>query len=163
VRQRLEGLACPEEVRGAVRELLLPGRYLELAAARASTAAERQRWAKLGAALCQRARDGPLAAVDAAIRAAAEAVATECAGLFQRSSSCVEGRNGQLALRHHGWHRLSTRKLATLTVLHNFFIERRDGTTAAERFYGRRPRDVFAYVLERLPVLARPARRRRSA
>ena len=33
-----------------------------------------------------------------------EQVGEECAKLFQRSSSCVEGRNGQLSLRHHGLH-----------------------------------------------------------
>jgi hypothetical protein len=53
----------------------------------------------------------------------------ECADLFQRSSSAVEGRNGQLSLHHHGRHRLSDRKLAALTAVHNFHIRRADGTT----------------------------------
>lgn len=59
----------------------------------------------------------------------------ECANLLQRSSSCVEGRDGQLSLRHHGLHRLSNRKLAALTAVHNYFIKRRDGTFPAERFF----------------------------
>ncbi len=61
-------------------------------------------------------------------------VAKECAQYFQRSSSCVEGRNGQLSLKHPGLHRLSDLKLSVLTTIHNFYIKRPDGTTAAERF-----------------------------
>ena len=49
-----------------------------------------------------------------------EQVATESAQLFQRSSSCVEGRNGQLALHHHHLHRIRPRKLAALTTIHNY-------------------------------------------
>jgi len=52
-----------------------------------------------------------------------ERKARECAGLFQRSSACVEGRNVQLSLRHHGMHRLSDRKLKGLmTVIHNYYL-----------------------------------------
>ena len=47
--------------------------------------------------------------------------AKKCAQFFQRSSSCVEGRNGYLSLRHHGLHHLSNRKLNALTVIHNYF------------------------------------------
>jgi hypothetical protein len=32
----------------------------------------------------------------------------------------VEGRNGQLALRHHSLHRLREQKLAALTTVHNY-------------------------------------------
>jgi hypothetical protein len=66
-----------------------------------------------------------------------EQVAGACADVFQRRSSCVEGRNGQLSLHHHGRHRSSDRKLAALTAVHHFYICRADGTTAAERFFGR--------------------------
>src|SRR5512142_2769781 len=89
------------------------------------------------------------------------------ADLFQRSSSCVEGRNGQLSLRHHHLHQLSPRKLKVLTILHNYLIRRPDGTTAAERFFGAKPQDLFEDVLDRLDVPARPAAprstRKRSA
>ena len=44
-------------------------------------------------------------------------VARECAGLFQRSSSCVEGRNGRLSLFHHGQGKLSDKRLQSLTVV----------------------------------------------
>ena len=61
--------------------------------------------------------------------------AKDCAQFFQRSSSCVEGRNAQLALRHQGIHQLSNRHLQALTVIHNYYVKRRDGTTAAGRFF----------------------------
>ena len=37
---------------------------------------------------------------------------------------------------------------------------RRDGTTAAERFFGQEHPDVFGWLLERLPGLPRPAAKR---
>ncbi|WP_353889310.1 DUF6399 domain-containing protein [uncultured Desulfobacter sp.] len=49
-----------------------------------------------------------------------ESIAVECAQIFQRSSSCVEGRNGHLSLYHHSLHRLSDRKLEALTAVHEF-------------------------------------------
>ncbi|MCF8076615.1 MAG: DUF6399 domain-containing protein [Desulfotignum sp.] len=47
-----------------------------------------------------------------------EKMADEFANPFQRSSSCIEGRNGQLALQHHGLHRFSQRKRTSLTAVH---------------------------------------------
>ena len=49
--------------------------------------------------------------------------AKDCAQIFQRSSSCVEGRNAQLALRHQGIHQLSNRHLQALTVIHNYYVK----------------------------------------
>lgn len=78
--------------------------------------------------------------------------ALECANVFQRSSSCVEGRNGQLSLKFHAFRRLNKQTLRVLTVLHNFFIRRADGTTAAERFFEERPRDLFTWLLEKVEL-----------
>ena len=77
--------------------------------------------------------------------------------LFQRSSSCVEGRNGHLALWHHSRHRLSPQRLQSLTVLANFFHCRPDGTTAAERFFATAPSDLFEWLLAHIALPARPA------
>ena len=90
-------------------------------------------------------------------------VVEQCAGLFQRSSSGVEGRNGHLSLFHHGHHRLPERKLRALTLVHNYMKLRPDGTTAAERFFGQPPRDVFEWLLERLLPPAWPSQPRRKA
>ncbi len=87
-------------------------------------------------------------------------ISTECADLFQRSSSCVEGRNGQLALQHHSRHPSSDRKLVALTAVHNYFTQRPVGTTAAERFFGRRPDKLFDRIVEQVPLPGRPARKR---
>jgi hypothetical protein len=50
-----------------------------------------------------------------------------------------------------------------LTAVPNDVVERADGTTAAERFFGVKPHPYFEYLLERMPALPRPARKRPSA
>jgi hypothetical protein len=54
---------------------------------------------------------------------------------------------------------LTARKLGAIRVLHNYLIERRDGTTAAERFFGQRPQSLVPWLLAHLPLPARPRRR----
>ena len=89
--------------------------------------------------------------------------AKELAEVFQRSSSNVEGRNGYLSLRNHQLRGLDRpRKRACLTAIHNFFLTRSDGTTAAERFFGQKPRSMFAAILDSvdLPPAPRSPQRR---
>ena len=93
---------------------------------------------------------------------AVQEAAVEIAGLFQRSSSCVEGRNGRLSLQQHGHSRVSERRLKALTVIHNYMVKRADGTTAAQRFFGQGHKDVFSWLLDRMPDLPRPAQQRRK-
>lgn len=152
------------EVTAWLREQLLPGLYLERTAAKAGTAAERQRLRERAAEIVARARspDGVWGTLSETERELVEREAGRCADLFQRSSSCVEGHNGQLSLRHHGLHRLTPRKLAALRVLHNFLVERPDGTTAAERFFGARPRPLFDWLLSRVRLPARPRHGKRA-
>jgi Family of unknown function (DUF6399) len=79
------------------------------------------------------------------------------AEVFQRSSSNVEGRNGYLSLRNHQLRGLDhLRKRACLTAIHNFFLTRPDGTTAAERFFGQKPRPMFAAILEAVEIPPAP-------
>lgn len=82
--------------------------------------------------------------------------ALDCAQVFQRSSSCVEGRNGQLSLKFHAFRRVNSVKLKVLTILHNFFIRRADNTTAAERFFEQKQRDLFEWLLSNVSLPARP-------
>jgi len=85
------------------------------------------------------------------------------AEVFQRSSSNVEGRNGYLSLRNHQLRGLELpRKRTCLTTIHNFFLTHSDGTTAAERFLGQKPRSVFAAILDTvdLPPAPRSPQRR---
>jgi hypothetical protein len=158
VAARFSSWDLSEPVRQWMREQLIPGYYLASAASKAKTAEERDRLRKLSEQILARARDptrlwGTLSTQQ---QADMERKAQECAELFQRSSSCVEGRNGQLSLKHHALHHLTKRKLRALTVLHNYLVRRPDGTTAAERFYGHAPRDLFAWLLARLSHPARP-------
>lgn len=88
--------------------------------------------------------------------------ARECAEFFQRSSSCVEGHNGALSLKHHASRHLSPGKLNSRVVLHNYFSKRKDGTTAAERFFHQKPKNAFNWLLERVAWPVRPRMRQRK-
>lgn len=158
VAARFSSWDLSEPVRQWMREQLIPGYYLASVASKAQTAEERDRLCKLSVRILARARDptGLWGTLNAQQQGDLEHQAQECAELFQRSSSCVEGRNGQLSLKHHALHHLTKRKLRALTVLHNYFVRRPDGTTAAERFYDQVPRDPFAWLLARLSHPARP-------
>jgi hypothetical protein len=46
-----------------------------------------------------------------------------------------------------------------LTILHNYYIERPDGTTAAERFFGTKPKDLFQHLINNIELLPRPAKK----
>lgn len=159
---RVQELELSEEQERIVREKLLPGEYWATAAERARTAEERKRLKAMSAELTKEAwrKGGALSSLSEEARRAVAKVSRETAGLFQRSSSCVEGRNGRLSLQHHGHSRVSERKLKALTVIHNYMVKGPDGTTAAERFFGQKPKDVFSWLLERMPDLPRPARKR---
>jgi hypothetical protein len=37
--------------------------------------------------------------------------------------------------------------------VHNYYVKRSDGATAAERFFGAKPRELFEYLLDRLDLL----------
>ena len=104
----------------------------------------------------------PWASWDAPTRARVLTVAQRCVDLFVRTSSPVEGRNGQLSLHHHRTHHLTPALLKALTVIHNYVITRRDGTTAAERFAGKKHDDLFAHLVAIMPTPARPRVRSRK-
>jgi hypothetical protein len=141
---------------------LLPAVYLNKVATQTSDIDQRQALQATVEQLLTPLRhpEAPLQALTAEARHHLEALALACIQTFQRSSSCVEGRNGQLALRHHSFHRLSPRKLQALTTIHNFFLTRPDGSTAAERFFGQPPTPLFDSLLQALPLPPRPARKR---
>jgi hypothetical protein len=83
--------------------------------------------------------------------------AKRLATVFQRSSSNVEGRNGYLSLRSHQLRGLDLpRKRECFTAIHNFFLTRPDGTTAAERFFGQKPRSMFAAILDAVELAPAP-------
>lgn len=159
---KVEALGLESNVEKAMYENLIPGFYIQMAARKASTAQQRHTLEETSHRLLAplKQEGSPLFGLNAEEIKLAEKVAKECAEIFQRSSSCVEGRNGQLSLRHHSLHKIRTQKLKALTVVHNYFIERPDGTTAAERFFDVKPADLFEWLLDRIDLPARPAKKR---
>jgi len=80
----------------------------------------------------------------------------ECAERFQRSSSCVEGHNGELSLYHHRFHKLGIRSLKALTVVGNFHRKRLDKTTAAQRFFNSAHENLFESLVANVRIPGRP-------
>ena len=149
-------LAQPESY--AMHAHLIPSYYLErVAATRTVTQGEPLR------ALAERLRTplfepgGALSHLPLAEQSQLKAEATKLADVFQRSSSNVEGRNGYLSLRNHQLRGLDRpRKRECLTAVHNFLLTRPDGTTAAERFFGQKPRSMFAVILGAVDIPPAP-------
>ena len=146
----------PPEIEQYFREVLLPLAYLEWVLKK-TPSKERKALEPVLEKLRAKAREGPLQEKE---RGELQKQAAEVARWFQRSSSCVEGRNGVLDMKHHGAHRLSPRRLSALTAVHNFHVRRADGTTPGERFFQKNHDELFETVLSRMPMLGRPRKRR---
>jgi hypothetical protein len=158
VHQQVRQLALPMPLSYALHAHLIPACYLERVA--------QQRTVQAGAPLRELAErlraplwepGGALAGLSEAQQSELHQQAQELAEVFQRSSSHVEGRNGYLSLRNHQLRGLERpRKRACLTAIHNFFLTRADGTTAAERFFGQKPRSMFAAILQSVDLPPAP-------
>ncbi len=158
VRQQVSQLDLTQPVSYAMHAYLIPSYYLErVAATRTMTAGE---------PLCARAErlrtplfepGGVLGALHTVEQNRLKTKAATLAEVFQRSSSNVEGRHGYLSLRNHQLRGLDhPRKRACLTAVHNFLLTRSDGTTAAERFFGQKPRSMFAAILASVEIPPAP-------
>lgn len=79
---------------------------------------------------------------------------------FQRSSSAVEGRNGCLSQMYHNGRGLTKKRLGALTVIHNYGIQREDGSTAAMRLFGSEFPDLFSWLLNNMGELPLPRKDR---
>ncbi len=149
VRQQVAGLDLTPPVSYAMHAQLIPSFDLDrVAQTRSVRGRESLR------ALAKRLRTplfepgGALSQLSPEIQNDLQQQAQSLSEIFQRSSSNVEGRNGYLSLRNHQLRGLDLpRKRDCLTAIHNFFLTRPDGTTAAERFFGQKPRSMFAAIL----------------
>ena len=158
VRQQVRQLDLVQTESYAMHAHLIPSYYLErVASTRTVTQGEPLR------ALAERLRTplfepgGALSHLPLAEQSQLKAEATKLADVFQRSSSNVEGRNGYLSLRNHQLRGLDRpRKREGLTAVHNFLLTRPDGTTAAERFFGQKPRSMFAAILRSVDIPPAP-------
>jgi hypothetical protein len=157
-RQAVAGLHLPAAAETMVLECLLPGLYWSVAAAKGRDGTQRRASKELSERLLKEAwgAGSPLLQLSVSDQARVREVGSWVSGLFQRSSSCVEGRNGRLSLYHHGQGALSAGRLLALTTVHNYLSEDVSVPTAAERFFGRKPADLFEWLLARLPDLPRP-------
>ena len=161
----LENMQLSNHDKHLMNSYLIPGHYLKLAAGKerdVDRKADLVEKAQELLSIIKRLEEHGEVSSDCEIEKL-EKAARDCAEIFQRSSSCVEGRNAQLALRHQGIHRLSNRHLQALTVMHNYYIRRRDGTTAAERLFEAKPNDLFEFLLDRMDYPARPRNRLKLA
>ena len=164
VRQQVRQLDLAPPASYAMHAHLIPSFYLDrVASTRTVTQGEplRELAARLRTPLFE--PGGALGELNPLEQNQLKVQAARLAEVFQRSSSNVEGRNGYLSLRNHQLRGLDhPRKRACLTAVHNFLLTRPDGTTAAERFFGQKPRSMFAAILETVeipPVPLSPPRR----
>lgn len=82
---------------------------------------------------------------------------------FQRTTAAVEGRNGYLTQIHHSRRGLSPHRLRVMTAIHNFDLQRADGSTAAKRLFKQTHPDLFQTVLAQMPDLPLSRRRAKSS
>ncbi|MFZ4622622.1 MAG: DUF6399 domain-containing protein [Rhodoferax sp.] len=71
------------------------------------------------------------------------------------------GRNGRLSQMYHNGRGLTKKRLAALTVVHNYGLKRADGTTAAERLFGSPFPDVFEWLISQMGELPLPRKPRK--
>ena len=158
VRQQVARLDVTPPVSFAMHAKLIPSYYLDrVAQTRSVSDGEplRERAERLRTPLF--APGGVLHALSPATQGQLHDEAKRLATVFQRSSSNVEGRHGYLSLRSHQLRGLDLpRKRECFTTIHNFFLTRPDGTTAAERFFGQKPRSMFTAILDAVELAPAP-------
>ena len=158
VRQQVDQLDLTPPASFVMHAKLIPSYSLDCVAQTRTIsdgAPLRERATRLRPPLC--APGGVLSALSPEAQDQLHDEAKRLAAVFQRSSSNVEGRNGYLSLRNHQLRGLDLpRKRECLTAMHNFFLTRPDGTTAAERCFGQKPRSMFASILESVELPPAP-------
>ncbi len=161
----MDNMQILDRDRQLMHDYLIPGFYLRQVARKEKDAERKSRISEMSQELLSilTQQDGPFSEYTENDIKILEKAAEECARIFQRSSSCVEGRNAQLSLRHHGIHKLSDRSLKAQTIVHNYYRRNRDGTTPAERFFEAKHIDLFEWLLEKMDYPARPQHRLRKA
>ena len=158
VRRQVSQLALAPPASYAMHAFLIPSFYLErVAHTRTVSGGEplRELATRLRTSLFE--PGGVFAELSPTAQGQLKQQAKTLAEVFQRSSANVEGRNGYLSLRNHQLRGLEhPRKRECLTAVHNFCLTRTDGTTAAERFFGQKPRSMFAAILASVDIPPAP-------
>ena len=161
----LENSTFTEREKSQIEEVLIPGYYLQAVANKEKNKDKKKDISNKSENILSEfhQKHGEFSGYSEDKIQQMQKAAVECAQIFQRSSSCVEGRNAQLSLRHHGLHRLSASSLKAQTVVHNYYRTNKEGKTPAERFFEAKHEDLFQYLLEKMDYPARPRKRKRDA
>ncbi len=148
-------LQLNEEERVLFEQFLLPMEYLKMTEERSGKKERRQAERtrkKLESTLKER--------MDPYLKKIAWSSCNEARGnvlsFFRDPALVWRGIIVPLSLKHHASRHLSAGKLSSRVVLHNYFSKRKDGTTAAERFFHQKPKDIFCRLLERVSWPVRP-------
>jgi hypothetical protein len=164
VGQQVKQLDLTQPASFAMHAKRIPSYYLDRVAHTQSVSDGeplRELASRLRTPLCE--PGGALSQLSPELQRAPHQQARELAEIFQRSSANVEGRNGYLSLRNPQLRGLDLpRKRTCLTTIHNFFLTRSDGTTAAERFFGQKPRSMFVAILNSVHLPPAPRSPQRS-
>ncbi len=80
--------------------------------------------------------------------------------LFIRATSAIEGRNSWLSQIHFNGRGLSQKRLKSQCAIHNYFLQRSDGSTSCERLSGIKPDNMFEFIVQNIGVLAEPRKRK---
>jgi len=160
VKESLSSYALDSELECWLLNGLLPVIYWHMQVQRTSTAALKQAYETAHKEARERMQRHRLTAELSAEELCrwyswAEWIVTK----FQRTSSAVEGRNGVLSRMNHAQRSIPLQRLKVLTVIHNFGITRKDGTTAAERLFGEKCPDVFEWLVAHIDDLPLPRER----
>ncbi len=157
VHRQVASLSLPAADGAWVERALVPALYIQRRIGLARDAAERASlralWARLRAEL--QSTTSPWQGWEAERQRRVLAVVQVCVLLFPRSTSALEGHNGQDSLCQHQRHTLSDAFRTARLVVRNYVITRADGTTAAERLFGRKPGNLIEYLCQRIKLPGR--------
>lgn len=78
---------------------------------------------------------------------------------YQRTTSAIEGRNARLSEHYFNLRGLLPEHLQPLTTIHNFWIKRKDKTTAVERLFHVKPPDLFQWILDTVDYMPLPRKK----
>lgn len=164
VLRRLRALSLTESEGTWVQQALVPALYVRERVRLGRDEATRAQLRALSLALWTRVQQGPgpWRGWSRDRREKVLRVVQELVLQFPRSTSSVEGRNGQDSLAQHQHHRVSEAFRAARIVVHNDVIQRPDGTTAGERLFGKKPGDLLEYLCARITLPGRGRSRRQE-
>ena len=164
IEKRVEELKNPP-LQELLLEKVIPGLYISSFAEKCPGAGERKRLKSTSKILLKCLKDpkGVWASLSEKDKEVAWSTAKFCSAIFQRSTAVVEGENGRFRLNDHKLQGMDEEELEVQRVLRNFWATRKDESTAAERFFETKHRNLFEELCKTMPPPARPRFRRRAS